>query len=522
VALIDFFDRGWRMNPQGAAFIQDEREYTYQEVGELSCRIAHALLATGLGGGGRGAVWAANDTIAWTCALSLWRANMAWIPVGARSAAEENHFVLDGFDCQVLFFQRAFAADVARLQSSLPKVQHWICIDGDSPEVPGSRSLTDWIEGQPATKPQVAVDLDDVVAITPTGGTTGVPKGVMNTHRSLQTMIAHFMIGCPYDDDHRPVNVAAAPMTHTSGVLSLPTSARGGTVVVLSRPDPALLLAAIPKHQVTELFLPPTVIYRLLDIPDLDTKVDFSSIRYFLYGAAPMSVEKLKMALRLFGPVMMGGYGQTEAPSSISYLRPDEHFAGGEVASDERLSSVGRPNPLVQVEIMDDGHQILPQGETGEICVRGDLVMKGYYNAPEQTAQTIVDGWLHTGDIGRIDADGCLHITDRKKDMIITGGFNVYPSQVEQVIWGHPAVQDCAVIGVPDEQWGESVKAVVELNQGMTVTAEELIALCKDKLGGVMAPKTVDFVAELPRSPQGKVLKKTIRDQYWLGTDRRI
>jgi acyl-CoA synthetase (AMP-forming)/AMP-acid ligase II len=522
VALIDFFDRGWRIDPQGAAFIQDDRVYTYQEVGELSCRIAHALLASGLAGGAKGAVWATNDTIAWTCALSLWRANMAWIPVGARNTADENQFVLDGFDCEVLFFQKEFAPAVAQIQPSLPKVKHWICIDGDAAELPESRSLRDWIRGHPATKPHVAVDLDDVVAITPTGGTTGAPKGVMNTHRSLQTMIAHFMIGCPYDDDHRPVNLAAAPMTHTSGVLSLPTSARGGTVVVLSRPEPALLLAAIPQHHVTELFLPPTVIYRLLGIPDLDKKVDFSSLKYFLYGAAPMSVEKLKQALRVFGPVMMGGYGQTEAPSSISYLRPTEHYAGSDVASDERLSSVGRPNPLVQVEIMDDANQILPAGEPGEICVRGDLVMKGYYNAPEQTAKAIIDGWLHTGDIGHIDADGCLHITDRKKDMIISGGFNVYPSQVEQVIWGHPAVQDCAVIGVPDPEWGEAVKAVVELNQGMTATAEEVIALCKAKLGGVMAPKTVDFVAELPRSPQGKVLKKTIREQYWRGTDRRI
>jgi acyl-CoA synthetase (AMP-forming)/AMP-acid ligase II len=264
------------------------------------------------------------------------------------------------------------------------------------------------------------------------------------------------------------------------------------------------------------------VIYRLLDIPDLATKVDFSSLKYFLYGAAPMSVEKLKQAIAVIGPVMMGGYGQTEAPASIAYLTPDEHFAGGQLASDERLSSVGRPNPLVRVEIMDDANEILPQGETGEICVRGDLVMKGYYKAREKTAETVIEGWLHTGDIGHVDAAGYLHITDRKKDMIISGGFNVYPSEVEQVLWGHPAVQDCAVIGVPDEQWGEAVKAVVELNAGQQVSAEELIALCKDKLGSVKAPKTVDVVDALPRSPVGKVLKKDLRARYWKGTARRI
>ena len=522
MAIIDFFDRGWRLDPQGAAYVQDERRFSYQEAGELSCRVANALIAKGMAGGSKGAVWAANDATAWICVLGLWRANMSWIPVGARNSVADNHDVLDRFDCEVLFFQAYFAPAIAELQPRLPRVRHWICIDGEAPAVVRSRSLADWVAAQPATRPEVAFDLDDVVVIAPTGGTTGVPKGVMNTHRSLQTAMAHLMINCPYDDEQRPVNLAAAPMTHTSGLLSLPTSARGGTVVVLSRPDPTLLLGAIAKHRVTELFLPPTVIYRLLDIPDLNQKVDFSSLRYFFYGAAPMSVEKLKLALRVFGPVMANSYGQTEAPGTISCLPPHEHFVQGQAAADERLASVGRPNPLIRVEVMDDQRRILAQGETGEICVRGDLVMKGYYKDPAKTAETLIDGWLHTGDVGHVDAAGYLHITDRKKDMIISGGFNVYPSQVEQVLWSHPAVQDCAVIGVPDAQWGEAVKAVVELNQGMSASAEELIALCKAKLGSVMAPKTVDFIAELPRSTAGKVLKKDLRAGYWKDSGRKI
>jgi acyl-CoA synthetase (AMP-forming)/AMP-acid ligase II len=522
MAIIDFFDRGWRINPKGTAYLQDERTFGFDEVGELSCRIANALLATGFGREAKGAVWAGNDATAWTCTLGLWRAGMCWIPVGARNPAAENHFILDAFDCEILFFQQEFAPVVAGLRATLPKVKAWICIDGEAPEVPQARSLQAWIAGQPATRPRVEVDLEDVVVLSSTGGTTGAPKGVMNTHRSTQTFCAHFMIGCPYAADVTPVNLAAAPITHTAGLLSLPCTARGGTVVVLTKPDPAQLLGAIQKHGVSELFLPPTVIYRLLDIPDLNKKVDFSSLRYFLYGAAPMSVEKLKRAIEVFGPVMMGGYGQTEAPTSISFLTPGEHFAAGQVASDERLASVGRPNPLVRVEIMNDANEILPPGATGEICVRGDLVMKGYYKAPEKTAETIVDGWLHTGDIGHVDAEGYLHITDRKKDMIITGGFNVYPSEVEQVIWSHPAVQDCAVIGVPDAQWGEAVKAVVELNAGQQVSADELIALCKDRLGSVKAPKTVDFVDSLPRSPVGKVLKKDLRVKYWQDAGRRI
>ena len=522
MAIIDFFDRGWSINPDGPAYIQDGRSHSFEEVGAMTCRVAHALLATGLPKETKGAVWAMNDTTAWICALGLWRANMCWLPVGARNSAEDNRYVLDRFDCEVLFFQKEFAPTIAALQASLPKVRHWVCIDAEAPEVARAVTLGAWIADQPSHKPHLRVDLDDVVALSPTGGTTGVPKGVMNTHRSVQTMFAHYLIACPYDDGHLPVSLAAAPMTHTSGVLSMPTTARGGAVVILAKPDPALMLAAIARHRVTEIFLPPTVIYRLLDIPDLAQKVDFSSLKYFAYGAAPMSVDKLKRAIEVFGPVMMGGYGQTEAPSSISYLTPAEHLVDGSIAPDARLSSVGRPNPLIQVEIMDDEGRILAKGETGEIVVRGDLVMKGYYKDPEKTAETIVDGWLHTGDVGCIDAQGYLHITDRKKDMIISGGFNVYPSQVEQVIWAHPAVRDCAVIGVPDETWGEAVKAVVELNKGQSLSAEEVISLCKKNLGSVCAPKTVDFVESLPRSPVGKVLKKDLREHYWKDRARRI
>ena len=405
MAIIDFFDRGWRGNPRGVAYIQDHCEHSFSEVGDLSCRIANGLLAGGFGRGAKGAVWADNDVAAWACTLGLWRANMCWIPVGARNPAAENRLLLDAFDCEILI--------VAELSPQLPKVRAWICIDGDAPEVPQARALTTWLADQPATRPQVAVDPDDVVILWAAGGTTGAPKGVMHTHRNVQTFCAHLMISCPYEAYEKPVNLAAAPMSQTAGLLSLPCTARGGTVVVITGPDPALLLSAIHVHRVTELFLPPAAICRLLDIPDLNLQVDFSSLKYFLYGAAPMPVAKLKQAIEVFGPVMMGGYGQTEAPTSISFLTPSEHFVAGEIAPDQRLASVGRPNSLIRVEIMNEANELLPPGETGEICVRGDLVMKGYYKAPERTAETIVDGWLHTGDVGHLDADGYLHITDR-------------------------------------------------------------------------------------------------------------
>ncbi|MCA0371204.1 MAG: AMP-binding protein [Proteobacteria bacterium] len=518
MAIIDFFDRGWDMGGAETAYLQEDRAYTFDEIGALSCRIANKMLSLGFEKGTKGAIWSANDVIGWSCTLGLWRANMTWIPVNPRNAVEDNRLILDNFDCEILFFQQSFAETIAALRPSLLKVKHWVCIDADLSDAP---LLSKWCSDEPETKPDVVTDLDDVFVIMPTGGTTGAPKGVMNTHRAINISIAHLLIVLAYRDGTKPINLAAAPMTHTAGLLSLPCTAQGGTVVVLTKPDPALLVKSIVKHRVTEFFLPPTIIYALLDAPGIE-KIDFSSVRYLFYGAAPMSVEKLKKAIALWGPILCGGYGQSEAMGTISSLRPDEHIDGSNLASDERLSSVGRPNPLVRVEIMDEKNQILARGETGEICVRGDLIMNGYYNAPEVTAQTIIDGWLHTGDIGHIDASGYLHLTDRKKDMIITGGFNVYPAKVEQIIWGHPAVRDCAVIGVPDPKWGEAVKAVVEFNPGQSVGAEEIIALCKEQLGSVMAPKSVDFIEQLPRSPAGKVLKKQLRETYWRSHTNKI
>ena len=518
MAIIDFFDRGWDINPQASAYVIDDEIHSFETVGTLSCRIANALLAMNLGREKVGAVWAANHPTPWTCTLGLWRAGMAWMPVNPRSSLEENQQLLDAFDCEVLFFQKAFAPAVEVLRESLPKIKLFICIDG---LMPGSTSLSDWIANQPPSKPQVTYHPDDTVAIMPTGGTTGIPKGVMNTHRSLQAFCAQFMITCSYNANEKVVNLAAAPMTHTAGILSLPCTARGGTVVVLSKPDPIALLDAIETHRVTEFFLPPTVIYRLLDVPEIESR-DFSSLQYFLCGAAPMSVEKLRRAIAVFGPVMMEAYGQTEAPGAIAMKRPEENFINGHLAHEPRLLSCGRPSPLTRVVIMGDNNEFLSAGETGEICVRGDLIMKGYYKANEKTAEAIIDGWLHTGDIGHLDQDGYLRITDRKKDMIISGGFNVYPSEVEQVIWSHPAVQDCAVIGIPDAQWGETVKAVVELNPGHQLEADELLSLCKERLGSVKAPKSIDFVANLPRSPNGKVLKKDLRAPYWAAHGRSI
>lgn len=520
MTITSFFDRGRAINGRGDAFVMDGQRWSFDEAYGITCQVAHALASLGLPKETKVAVLSANHPVSWMCVLGLWRAGFTWVPVNPRSSVTEQQQLLHGFDVEVVFFQHYFAPMIEQLREQCPQIRRLVCIDGS---VPGCESLPDWIADRPQTPPALVTEIeaDDLAAVMPTGGTTGMPKGVMLTHRNLSVSVANSIINNHYESQEPIVNLAAAPMTHSAGFLSLPASARGGTVVVLSKPDPVALLDAIEQHRITEFFLPPTVIYRLLEIPGIQTR-DFSSLRYFMYGAAPMSVEKLKQALIVFGPVMLQGYGQTEAPGGISAMRPSDHFVDGKVAPDERLLSCGRPSVLNALAIMDEGGNILPSGGSGEICIRGDIVMKGYYKQSDKTAETIIDGWLHTGDVGHLDAEGFLHITDRKRDMIISGGFNVYPSEVEQVLWTHHAVLDCAVIGVPDENWGEAVKAVVELKPQAQASVEELIALCKEKLGSVKAPKSVDFVLTLPRSAVGKVLKKEIREPYWRDVERRI
>lgn len=518
MAIIDFFDRGYLLNRNGVAYVKEGQEWTFEETYGITCQIAQALIAEGFVKETKGAVLAANDPLAWMCVLGIWRAGLAWVPLNPRSPVVETIDLLVNFDAEVLFFQSMFAPAIDEIRAACPQIKQFICIDDDKS---GDHSLKPWMGQYPKTPPAVAVAMDDVVAIMPTGGTTGSPKGVMQTHRNMAVSVASSLIHITYESNEPIVNLAAAPMTHSAGFLSLSATTRGGTVVILSKPDPLALLDTIEQYRITEFFLPPTVIYRLLEVPGIEQR-DFSSLRYFMYGAAPMSIDKLKKAIAVFGPVMFQGYGQTEAPGAIAFMRPQQHFINGAVAGDERLSACGMPTPLNGLAIMDHDNDPLPPGESGEICVRGDIVMKGYYKQPEKTAETLIDGWLHTGDIGHVDEDGFLHITDRTRDVIISGGFNVYPSEVEQVLWSNPAVQDCAVIGVPDDEWGEAVKAVVELVPGHTASSEELISLCKERLGSVKSPKSVDFIETLPRSPVGKVMKKDIRTLYWKQAGRKI
>jgi acyl-CoA synthetase (AMP-forming)/AMP-acid ligase II len=330
----------------------------------------------------------------------------------------------------------------------------------------------------------------------------------MLTGHNIETMSALTLMSYPFR--LRPRYLALAPLTHAAGVLCFPIMTLGGEIVIMPRPDLTEFLALAEHKQITHTFLPPTVIYMLLDHPALPG-TDLTSLQCLWYGAAPMSVSRLEEAIGKIGPVMGQLFGQSEAPMMISTLAPGDHFREDGSLATERLSSAGRPTPLTTVAIMDDEGNLLGTGQRGEIVARGPLVMAGYYKNPAATAEAARYGWHHTGDIGYLDEDNFLFIVDRAKDMIITGGFNVYSAEVEQVLLAHPAVQDCAVIGLPDEKWGERVTAVLQLRPGHAVTAEKLKSFVKERLGGVKAPKQVEIWPDLPRSKVGKVLKTDIK-----------
>ena len=514
--VIDFFDRGATAFPDRVCLKDEHNAWTFDAVRRMTWQAARALQVAGFQPGDRIAVYSPNGATAFAAVLAVFRAGCVWLPVNVRNPLPETIDYLRSNSCAGLFFGSRYEAEAGEIRAALPGLKRAQCLDAEFEQQP---AFATWCAAQDPAPIEADVASGDVAIIKSTGGTTGKPKSVMISHRNMATMVANFLALMPHDAP--PVNLVAVPMTHGAGNIALALLTLGATLVFLERADPARILGAIETERVTTVFLPPTVIYSLLAHPDA-RKHDYSSLSYLIYSAAPMSVDKLREAIELFGPVMTQAYGQTEAPLLCTFMGPAEHLLDDPEQLRRRLASCGRQTPFARVEIMDDEGRLLGCNEPGEIVVRGDLVMMGYHDNPAETEQASRYGWHHTGDVGLRDEAGYFYIVDRKKDMIISGGFNIYPSEIEQVLWSHPAVQDCAVIGVPDPKWGEAVVAIVELKASQTSTEDDLSAFCRERLGGMKTPKRIEFWTELPRSPVGKVLKRDIRERFWQGQTRRV
>ena len=497
-------------HPDRDAIVIGGERVSYAEINRRANRVANGLLAAGLKPGARVALLDKNDANYFELQFGCAKAGLVLVPINWRLAPPEIAFIVKDAATEMLFYGPDFAPVIDAIKPEL----------GNIPLVPlgvgGRDGYEAWRDRQPATEPAVATTPDDTVLQLYTSGTTGRAKGAQLCARGLLVSLPGFKgIGVCREDD---VYLLAMPFFHIGGsAVAVMAVALGCSSVVVRDIDPKALLEAIATHRVTSTFLVPAVILFMLNVPSI-AESDLSSLRLILYGGSPIPVALLKRAMAIFKCGFGQVYGMTEAHGTITYLGAEDH----DPDNVERLKSCGRVIPDVEMRVVDADDIEVPDGTVGEVVCRAVKVMKGYWNRPEENARAIRDGWFHTGDAGYRDADGYYYIYDRVKDMIVSGGENIYPAEVENALYGHPAIQDVAVIGVPNDTWGKSVKACVVLKPGAAATADELIAFARQRIGGFKLPRSVDFMAELPRNATGKFLKRALRDPYWQGRDRQV
>lgn len=514
---LDFLEKGVNRYPDHEVVREGETSLTYRQLSALVDRIASALIHAGLEPGSHVGIYAPNHIYGFAAQYGILRAGCIWAPVSFRVTGVSGVETLAALDLDWIFFHTSLSDEVRTLKQALPGLKGAVCFDGPSELGP---DFTNWLAQAPRVTAFPRRTPADTAAFLCTSGTTGKSKGIVLSNHAFSSMIAGFDAVLTHAG--RPVHLIVAPLSHAAGIYGSCLFTHGGINILLQKSDPLSILQAIERHRVTTMFLPPTLVYMLLGHPDV-RKFDYSSLQSILYGAAPMAEHKLKEALDIFGPVLAQLYGQSEALMMCAFMSREDHveaLANPNLA--HRLFAAGREGPMIRVEIMGDDGRLLPPGERGEIVLRGDILMDRYYKDPAATAEAQAGGWHHTGDIGYKDADGFIYIVDRKKELIITGGFNVFPREVEQVVMSHPSVQDCAVVGIPDEKWGEAVMAAVELRAGAVFDEQALIAHCKAQLGSVKAPKSIKVVETLPRSGVGKVLRREVRAPYWAGRTRLV
>ncbi len=511
-----YLDRAARWYPEHVAVIEGEIRLTYRGLDARVSALARALHALGVRPGDRVAVLQANNHQFMEALAGAARAGAAFVPMLGILTEADHAWVLADCGARVLIAPAASLAARARaLRERSPDLRHTIVVDR------GDRLLDyeELLKAHAGEGPVVRGNETDLAQILYTSGTTGKPKGVAHTYATTQAaMFAWVAIAQRRPGD---VGLLYTPMSHFAARLMDSGWVAGSTAVILPAPDPAQTFSAIARHRVTHLLAIPTLLQLFLGHPEID-RYDLSSLRFICYAAAPASSTLVRKAIERFGPILHTGWGGTEAYGLNTHMTPGEHQAAIE-GHEERLLSCGRENSIGgRVRILDEKGQDVPMGEVGEACVRAPWMMARYWNLPELTAQTIVDGWLHFGDLARMDADGYVYLVDRKGDMIITGGLNVYPREVEEVLYQHPAVLEAAVVGVPDEKWGEAVKAVVALRQGQTAGEAELIAFLKERLAPFKVAKSVEILPVLPKTPVGKIARRDVKARYWTGQERMI
>jgi acyl-CoA synthetase (AMP-forming)/AMP-acid ligase II len=520
ITCADLYDRSVAAFHQNTAILFKDEKYTYDELQKNAYSLANALNKLGLKKGDRVAFLMANCPEYIFCEYALGKLGLVRVPLAVLLSSKDHIYMMNQSGCKALIYHERLAARVKEMIPSLETVRKFICVAQDPAIVTaGHEHLQGLINQNTPDTPHVELNCEDLVGIYYTGGTTGLPKGVMMSHNTwVGTFISEMLhLGLDWDE----VFAFVTPLTHAGGCLILPVLLKRGICEIQDHFDPKVFLERVEKVKVTTTFIVPTMIYVLLDTPDL-RKYDLSSLRNVIYGASAIAPARLNQAVDTLGPIFTQLFGQTESPMMISSLSRQEHVIADPERRRKIYASCGRPVITADVCIVDENGRKLPCGETGDIVCRTINMMTGYLKNPEQTAETIRDGWLWTGDVGKFDEEGYLYIVDRSKDMIISGGFNIFPREIEDVLHEHPAVKNVAVVGVPHEKWGEEVTAVVTLHEGQTVGEKELIRFVKEHKGSLMAPKSVKFWNEIPLTNLGKLDKKKIREAFWKGKDRKV
>ncbi len=500
--------------PERVATVFEGRETTYGELDARAERVAGGLLAAGCARMSRVAILAKNSDLYTEILFGAAKANLVLVPVNWRLAPPEVRFIVADAGAEVLFVGPEFSALVEGIQDELPSLRTIIALGGEHPEWEGYEA---WRERHRAPEPTPAVAPEDIAVQMYTSGTTGLPKGAQLRHQGLCDLVGkgtrQFAVWSADD-----ISLVAMPLFHIGGSgYALLGYYMGATNVIMPEIDPGAIIAAIARHRITKVFFVPAVILFILEHPAC-AGADFSSLELVLYGAAPMPQDLLSGALAAFGCDFAQVYGLTETSGAVTYLEPGEH----DPSRPERLLSCGKAMEGIEIRVVDGEDNPVAARQVGEIVCRAAQNMAGYWNLPEETTRAMRGGWFHTGDAGYLDDEGYLYIYDRVTDMIISGGENIYPAEVENALFGHPGVADVAAIGVPDERWGEAVKAIVVAKPDAAPTAEELIAFARGRIAGFKVPSSVDFVEALPRNPSGKVLKRELREPYWRGRERKV
>jgi long-chain acyl-CoA synthetase len=516
--IVEGLKKSVRQNPEKIASICGSTRFTFREVDERVNRLSSELARLGVSRGDRVAILSLNCHRFYEFYYGVPQVGAVVVPINFRLPPHEVKYIVDHSGSRIVAVDQALLPVIQTIRASLDSVEHFILMGDGYCE--GYISYEELLARSTSEFDAPEVSDEELLGLFYTSGTTGEPKGVMLSHRNMLANIANSE--GVYNYLPTDIYLHAAPMFHLAdGAAVFTHTANGATQAFIPRFDPKQVLETISRERVSLIVLVPTMINFLLHQPDIDS-YDLSSLRHLTYGASPIAPDLLRRAMKVFNCSFGQGYGLTEASPLLTVLTAEDHLRT-DARGERRLASCGKPVPGVDVRVVKEDGSDAKSGEVGEIIARGPNIMLGYWKRPEDTENVLRDNWLHTGDLATVDEDGYIYLVDRKKDMIVTGGENVFSTEVEAVLYAHPAVKEAAVIPVPDEDWGEAVHACVVLRDNKQATGEDLLEFCRDRLANYKVPRSIEFIdGELPKGGTGKILKKQLRERYWKDKARRI